>query len=205
MSMLRTCVRGLFGILLVPGLSLAAANPVHYGFSAQVNFPLADLDTDIHGKVGAGASFQVSIETSGRTIIRPRLDIDTFPVSEHARPFTTFRDRVDLSSVGLGADFLYSFNGRNDQGLYGLGGIGVQRWIQSRSSRDTESHWDTWHNDDTLHNRTTPWLALGLGYQFNPIVGLETRFVGSKYDALDITTSGTRTAVVGQLALTCRW
>src|SRR5512145_103658 len=128
----------LLGFALVPCLSLSAAGPVHYGFSAHVNFPMADLHKDLNGKVGAGGSFQVSIETSDRTIIRPRLDLDTFPVSERDRANDPdIRDRVDLGSVGIGADFLYSFGGRNDHGCYALGGLGVQRWIQTFSHRNS--------------------------------------------------------------------
>jgi hypothetical protein len=196
--------RGLLGFALLPCLALAAEGPVHFGFSAHVNFPMSNLDTDLHGKVGAGASFQVPIETSAHTIVRPRLDFDVFPVSERDRPNSTFRDRVDLQSVGIGADFLYSFSGRNDQGPYGLGGLGVQKWFQTHSSRDTDGH-DYWHHDDTVRNRFTPWLALGAGFQFNPTIGLEARAVGSKYNALLAGTSGTRTAIVTQLALTCHW
>ena len=204
MSIVSYSHRGFLGLLLLPCLPLAAAGPVHYGFSAQVNFPMADLDKDINGKVGVGASFQVPIETSGRTIIRPRIDLDTFPVSEKDRPNTNIRDRVDLGSVGLGTDFLYSFSGRNDQGVYGLGGVGVQRWIQTLTSRNTSGH-DYWRSDDTVGNHTSAYLALGAGYQFNAVVGLEARAVGSNYRALVDGTVGTRTAVVTQLALTCRW
>jgi len=205
MSMLSCSRRGLLGFALVPCLSLSAAGPVHYGFSVHANFPMSDLHKDLNGKVGGGASFQVSIETSDRTIVRPRLDLDTFPVSEKDRPSDPdVRERVDLGSVGVGADFLYSFSGRNDHGCYALGGVGVQRWIQTFSHRDTSGN-DFWHNDDTVRNRTILYLALGTGYQFTPVVGLEARVVGSKYDASVNGTRGTRTAVVPQLALTCRW
>jgi hypothetical protein len=165
---------------------------------------MADLDQDLNGKVGGGGSFQIPIETSDHTIVRPRVDLDVFPVYEHDRPNSTYRDRVDLGSAGIGVDFLYAFSGRNDQGVYGLGGIGAQRWVQTHSSRDTHDH-DYWQNDDTVRNRFTPWLALGVGYQFNPTLGMEARAVGSKYNAILDNTSGTRTAVVTQLALTCRW
>jgi len=196
--------RGLLGFALVPCLSLSAAGPVHYGFSAHLNFPMADLDKDLNGKVGAGGSFQVSIETSDRTIVRPRLDLDTFPVSEKDRANDPdIRDRVDLGSVGIGADFLYSFSGRNDHGCYALGGVGVQRWIQTFSHRNNNNYY--WSNDDTVRNRTSLYLALGTGYQFTSVVGLEARVVGSKYDASVNGSRGTRTAVVPQLALTCRW
>ena len=204
MTFCRFSRRGLLGLALLPCLTLAAEGPVHFGFSVHANIPLSDLDTDLHGKVGFGGSFQVPIETSDCTILRPRVDLDAYPVSEQARPNSTFRDRVDLGSVGIGVDFLYAFSGRNDQGLYGLGGVGVQRWLQTTSSRDTDGN-DTWHRDDTVRNRTTPWLALGAGYQVNPTIGLEARAVGSKYNAIRAGTSGTRTAIVTQLALTCRW
>jgi hypothetical protein len=204
MSIIRVTRRGLLGCVLLPSITLAAAVPVHYGFSAHLNFPGSDLNQDLNGKVGVGGSFQTSIEASDRLIARPRVDLDAFPVYEKDRPNSTYRDRVDLGSVGIGVDFLYSFSGRNDQGVYGLGGVGVQRWIQTRSSRNTDGHHD-WSNDDTVRNRTSPWLALGVGYQFSRIVGLEARAVGSKYNAILEGTSGSRTAVVSQLALTCRW
>jgi hypothetical protein len=164
---------------------------------------MADLHKDLNGKIGGGGSFQVSIETSDRTIIRPRLDLDTFPVSERDRANDPdIRDRVDLGSVGIGADFLYSFGGRNDHGCYALGGVGVQRWIQTFSHRNSNGFWS---NDDTVRNRTSLYLALGTGYQFTSVVGLEARVVGSKYDASVNGSTGTRTAVIPQLALTCRW
>ena len=204
MSICRFSRRGLLGFALLPCLTLAAGNSPHFGFSAHANFPMSELKDDLNGKVGYGASFQVSIETSDRTIIRPRIDGDVFPISEQNRPNSTFRDRLDLSSVGMGADFLYAFSGRNDQGAYGLGGVGVQRWFQTSSTLDTHGY-HVWNRNDTVGNRTTPYLALGAGYQFGPVVGLEARAVGSKYDALVNGTSGTRTAVTTQLALTCRW
>lgn len=204
MSIMPSLRHGILGFALVPCMVLSAEGPIHYGFSAHLNVPGDDLDRDLNGKIGAGGSFQVSIETSGRTIVRPRLDLDFFPVSEDRRRHSSYRDRVDLDSVGLGVDFLYAFSGTNDQGLYGLGGVGVQKWFQTFSSRDTDE-FEGWERDDTVRNRTSAWLAVGLGYQFNPIVGLEARAVGSKYDGLVNGTPGGRTAVVGQLALTCRW
>ena len=204
MSIIRSLSRAWLGCVLVPGLSLSAAGPIHYGFSVRGNIPMSDLDSDINGKIGVGASFQVSIETSQRTILRPRLDLDNFPVSEHDRPNSSKRDRVDLSSVGLGVDYLYSLSGRNDQGMYVLGGAGIQHWVQTRSSRDT-SGWDYWHDDDTAGNRNSLWLAAGAGYQFTSVVGVEGRIVGSKYDGGVVNGSGTRTALVTQVALTCRW
>lgn len=203
----------LVGALLVPTLSLSAAVPVHYGFSAHVNAPMSDLHSDIDGKLGVGGSFQVSFETSDRVIVRPRLDVDVFPVEERRRSGTNYRERIDLGSVGIGADVLYAFSGRNDQGLYGLGGVGLVRWSQVYSTRNT-SGTHTWDEDDTDRSRVSPWVALGLGYQINRIVGVEWRTVGSKYDGpksgdFNPATAGvpkeSKTAVVSQVAVTCRW
>lgn len=203
----------LIGAALVPTMSLGAAVPVHYGFSAHVNVPMSELHSDIDGKLGVGGSFQVSFETSDRVIVRPRLDVDVFPMEERRRPGTHYRERIDLGSVGIGADVLYAFSGRNDQGLYGLGGVGLVRWSQTYSTRNT-SGYHSWDEDDTDRSRVSPYVALGLGYQINRIVGLEWRTVGSKYDGPrsgDFTpsTSGvpkeSKTAVVSQVAVTCRW
>lgn len=197
-------IGGAAGLALVSCMSLKAAVPVHYGFSVHANVPMSNLDSDLNGKIGAGASFQVSFETSERTILRPRLDVDVFPVSERDRPNSTYRDRVDLASVGVGADFLYSFSGRNDQGLYGLGGVGLLRWTEVQSSRNTSGH-GGWSDDDSSNSRGSLWLAAGAGYQINRIVGLEVRVVGSKYSGILAESPGTRTAVVTQAAVTCRW
>lgn len=198
---------------LLPTMTLSAGVPVHYGFSAQVNVPMSSLHSDIDGKPGVGGSFQVSFETSDRVIVRPRLDVDVFPVEERRRPGSHYRERIDLGSVGIGADVLYAFSGRNDQGLYGLGGVGLVRWAQVYSTRNT-SGYHGWDEDDTDRSRISPWLALGLGYQINRIVGLEWRTVGSRYDGpksgdFDVSTAGvpkeSKTAVVSQVAVTCRW
>ncbi len=213
MQLARISRQALIAASAASTLALSAGVPVHYGFSAQINAPMSELHSDIDGKPGLGGSFQVSFETSDRVIIRPRVDIDVYPLAERRRTGTSIRERIDLGSVGIGADVLYAFSGRNDQGFYGLGGVGLLRWTQTYSTRDTSGH-HGWDEDDTDRSRVSPWVALGVGYQFNRIVGLEWRTVGSKYDGpkesgFSPTTAGvpkeSKTAVVSQVAVTCRW
>lgn len=198
-SMLRTLV-----LALAMGTWVSAEPPVLFGFSVQVDVPLSDLKTDLNGKVGAGGSFQVAIALGRGLTLRPRADVDAFPVSERARGGTDYRDRLDLGSWGIGVDFLVAPGGRRDHGFYGLGGLGVQHWVGIHSSLNT-SGTHVWHRDDATHGRTSPWGALGLGFQCSRLVGLEIRCVGSTCDAQGTDEHGSRSAVVLQTATTFRW
>lgn len=213
MTFFRTTRHWLVGLAAAAPLALQAGVPVHYGFSAHANLPMSELHSDVDGKLGVGGSFQVSFETSNRVILRPRVDVDVFPVAERRRSGTNYRERVDLGSVGIGADVLYSFSGNHEHGLYGLGGVGVLRWAQTYSTRDTSGH-DGWDEDDTDRSRVSPWVAAGLGYQINRIVGIEWRTVASRYDGpkdggFTPSTANvpkeSKTAVVSQIAVACRW
>jgi hypothetical protein len=198
---------------LALGACLQASAPVHFGCAFQVNAPLSDLKTDLNDKVGFGGSFQVSFELGERGFVRPRLDLDTFPVSSYNRSGSNYHQEVGLNSVGLGADWLYAFSGNRNQGVYGLAGIGVLQWSQTMIAAD-HSHDSIWSSTDTKKNRVSPWISLGLGYQINHLVGLELRGVASRYDGpttgglqapfTEVPTS-LRTAAVAQAVLTLRW
>jgi hypothetical protein len=195
------------------GACLQAAPPVHFGAAFHLNAPLSDLKTDLHDKVGLGGSFQVSFELGDRGMVRPRLDLDAFPVSAHDRPNSNYREEVGFSAIGLGADWLYAFSGDRNRGAYGLVGLGMLQWYQTYSATDHTSH-TTWYSTDHQRNRTSPWVALGLGWQVTQRVGLELRGVGSRYDAPEVgglqapsveVPTTTRTAVSLQAAVNLRW
>jgi hypothetical protein len=195
------------------GVCLQASAPVHFGGSIHLNAPFSDLKTDLHDKVGFGGSFQVSFELGERALVRPRFDLDHYPVSSYDRPGSNYREEVGLNSVGLGADWLYSFSGRRNEGAYGLAGLGLLRWFQTLNATDYTHH-SAWSSSDTKKNRVSPWVALGLGYQFNRVVGLELRGVASRYDGPDTgglqapfaeVSTTARTAVSMQTALTLCW
>lgn len=200
-------------LLLSLGVCLQAQTPTRFGLSCQVDAPLSDLRTDLNNKVGGGASFQVSIPVGEVTLFRPRFDLDSYPVSSSYSRHESYRQEVALSSTGLGADWLCAFSGNRDKGLYGLAGVGVLQWFQTHSSWNRKND-NSWQSIETKKNRVSPWVALGLGYQFNRVVGLELRGVGSKFDGS--TTTGlqapftdapttVQTAVTLQTALTLRW
>jgi hypothetical protein len=200
-------------LCLTLGACLQAAPPAHFGGAVHLNVPLSDLKADLHDKLGFGGSFQVSFELGERGMVRPRVDVDYFPVSSHDRANSNYREEVGLSAFGLGADWLYAFSGDRSRGAYGLAGLGVLQWYQTFSATDHSSH-TTWSSSDHKRNRTSPWLALGLGYQINPRLGVELRGVVSHYDgpevgglqapSVDLPTT-MRTAVSTQAALTFRW
>lgn len=204
-------VRALLPLAL--GACLQAAAPVHFGGAFQVNAPLSNLKTDLNDKVGFGGSFQVSCELGERGFVRPRLDVDTFPVSSYDRSGSNYREEVRLNSLGVGADWLYAFSGNRNQGAYGLAGAGVLQWFQTFSATNHSNN-SAWSSNDSKKNRVSPWVSLGLGYQINHLVGLELRGVASRYDGpstaglqapfTEVPTS-LRTAVLAQAALTLRW
>jgi hypothetical protein len=210
--------RQVFAILPLLGLStlgLHAASPVRYGCSVQANVPLSDLKTDVNGKLGGGASFQVTFDAGERLQVRPRFDVDFYRVSDYHRSGSHYEESNNLFSVGVGADLLYTFTGTKDRGSYGLVGAGILQWTQNFTVSDRWDHDNHyWDDVETKKNRVSPWIAAGVGYQFNRMVGVEARAVMSQYDSptegglsnmsSDVPTD-TRTAVTAQAAVTFRW
>ena len=209
--------RQMLAILPLLGLStlgLQAASPVRYGFSVQADMPFSDLKTDLNGKLGGGASFHVLFDAGERLQVRPRFDVDFYRVSDYHRSGSYYEEKNDLFAVGVGADLLYTFTGTKDRGSYGLVGAGILQWTQNftESERwDHDNHY--WNNVDTKKNRVSPWIAAGVGYQFNRMVGVEARAVASQYDSptvgglsnMNDVPTDTRTAMTVQAAVTFRW
>jgi len=205
----------ILGATLLSAAPLAAENPVHYGFSVQMDVPLSNIKTDLNGKLGGGLGFQVTVDTSARSQVRGRFDIDVFRVSDYHRSNSNYEEHSTMSSIAIGAEGLFALEGSRTRGAYALVGGGILRWEQSWSASD---HWhnygNTWSDHESKRNRVSPWVSAGMGYQFNKLFSLEVRAMGSQYDGPKIgglsnldseVPTETRTAVSTQLAGVFRW
>jgi len=198
-------------LCLALGLGLpAAAERPHFGFGVHIDAPVGALKTDLDGKLGGGANFQVTFDLTPRLSVRPRFDLDYMRVSHHKRAGTNFEEEVGFGSVGFGADLVGILTGERNRGLYWTAGAGALRWFQTYNATDRNGSTST----DTKRNRFSAYGAYGLGWQFNRLVGVEVRNVISRYDSPqtaglqapfnDVPTEG-RTASVVQTGVTFRW
>lgn len=199
----------LLPLLLTLPLGAQASNRPTFGFSAQLNVPMGDLKEDTNKSVGAGSSFLVQWDLGQGHALRPRLDVNLFNVSAYS-PSNNYRESRTLSAVGLGADYLYYVDG-TPKGLYLTAGLGVTRWDLTYTSSDRSGNTYT-ASYDSSKNTTSLDLALGLGWQFTRVVGLEGRFIHAPYKAYDLVNplSTNRTEVNRdgnflQVAATFRW
>ena len=199
-------------LCLALGLAMPAMARPTFGFDVHVDTPLGDLKTDLGGKVGGGLSFLAGFELGRNLVLRPRLDLDVHPVSSFHRVGSHYREQVELDSVGLGADLLVGLTGTRNRGLYGIAGVGAMRWFQTFTATDY-THSTSSSDTETRKNRLSPWAALGLGWQFNRLVGVEVREVLSRYDSpqggleapfTDVPTEA-RNASSLQAGVTFRW
>ncbi|WP_285570488.1 outer membrane beta-barrel protein [Geothrix limicola] len=202
----------IFPLAVALSLPLAAQSTSHpsFGFSAQLNSPLGELKDDTDKTLGAGASFLVQWDFPEGHAIRPRFDVNRFNVSTYEPSHSNYRESRDLTSLGLGLDYLYYLNGA-PKGLYLTAGAGVTRWDLSYTTSDKIGNTFS-SSRDTTKNTTSLGLAAGLGWQFTRVIGLEARFLHSPYKAFDLNdpTSTARTDVNRdgnylQFAATFRW
>lgn len=193
--------------------SLQAGDRVAYGGAVSLNLPQGELKTDTHGKVGGGLAFQVAFDLGGGHLLRPKAEVNAFRVKDVKRSGSDTHDTVDLTGLGLGADYLYYLGGNARRGAYVLGGLSVQRWEVDYGTYAHQGNNASMSNESTRH-RTSLGAALGLGYQVNSWFGLEARYTFSRYEgshnaALGDSTPGdpgiTRNAAAVQLSATFRW
>jgi len=196
-------------LLTLPLCAQTPGRPT-FGFSAQLNAPTGDLQTDTDKGLGAGLSFLVQWNLGHGHALRPRLDVNVFNVSTYEPSHSNYRESRNLSAVGLGVDYLYYVSG-TPRGFYLTAGAGVTRWdlAYTTSDRNGNSYTSSY---DSSKNTTSLGLAAGLGWQITRVFGLEARFVHTPYKAFDLNdpTSTTRTDVnrngeFAQLAATFRW
>lgn len=144
--------------LLFAALPLCAQDAA-LGARVQGVIPMGDLRDLTDGQVGAGAGVFVEIPVGDTFKLRPTVGGQYFPKKTSA---SLGGAEVTVSSVDFMVDALWFPGETGDQGPYLVGGAGGQMWRVSPTSGPATSH-------------TRLGVSGGLGYQFNPHLGVEAR------------------------------
>ena len=163
---------GLFLVCLATvlwtGAALAAAD-TSFGLQAGVLMPTGDLAKLTGDSVGMSIGAHLLVDLGGGHTVRPRLDFASFPGQTGYFKFQSFSG---------GADYVYFTQAKLNQGYYLVAGAGIAA--------------NSYETFEPLYSRSynNPYLALGAGYQFNARIGLEFRYLSSRFtDALGGTSS----------------
>lgn len=199
--------------LVLAGPALRSGDRPLFGGGVHANLPLSELKSDTHGRVGWGAAFHVTLDLGRGHLLRPRLDVDTYRVKGAYDSGDDHQDTLDLTGLGLGADYLYYPGGRTDAGLYLLGGLGVKRWSVDYGSMDRQGATVTTVSAEG-RRRTSLATTLGLGLQVTSWFGVEARATHARYEgtagvplagSTPSSPAADREAVAFQLGATFRW
>lgn len=156
--------------VLMLGTSTIKAEEPRYGLQVHVSAPTGDLKTAVDNKPGAGLGAHVTFDLGWGHMLRPRFDAVFFPEGT-ANGFKTRAQ--DLS---LGGDYLF-FPGGKPEGLYLTAGIGLHRWSVDTTTPAIGSGVAT----SGTQSSSRFGYAAGFGYNFNPAVGAELRYVSTHY------------------------
>ena len=151
-----------FALLAAFGQGLLAEES-RYGLQAHADLPLGDLKTFVDSHRGLGFGVHETIDFIDGNMIRPRLDYTRFPEAS----LTT--GRQSASSLSLGADYLYFFDGKPEH-FYITLGLAATRWSLGTKTAALDSTQDT----------TRVSTAFGFGYQWSAALGTELRMTNSK-------------------------
>lgn len=180
--------------LALTSIAQAQTVKVRAGVAAGLAFPTGDLKRELKDHPGLVLAFNLPIDFGKGRILRPRAELQVFPVSDYATYDSAqgrwYRESRSLNSFTLGADYLHYLSGKTFRGWYVLGGAGIQGWWETKTVYDSR-YWD-WGREDShnSHNRTGLALDLGVGYQFNRGFGLELRAVHAPFEGRPDTPTG---------------
>ena len=153
---------------LLPILALVAApafaQGFHWGLSAGITNPQGDVKDAGFDKIGLTLGLNVGVEFQGGHVLRPRLDI--------ARASNKYDSNFTLNTTFLGADYNYFVSGKAADGFYLIAGLGFS---------NTKLEYD-FGGGTASDNKSALGLALGMGYQFTPLVGADLRYTTTKPD-----------------------
>jgi hypothetical protein len=162
MKVLRIVMPALF--LAVSGTFLAATEP-QWGVQGALSFPAGDLSDSAHVGVQGGGHARWNFGQGNG--LMARADVTLYGSKYGSND----------SSVGVAADYTYHL-GRNQRGLYLLGGLSVLDYSWSR-------------DDNPSRSDTSLGVDLGVGYDLDRHVGLQARYTshntsGSTLSALNL-------------------
>lgn len=196
--------------LAVIGSTLSMhAQDSHFGIQATLSQPQGDLGStnSLDGQLGYGLGLQVQVGLQGGWALVPRLDYITYKRSESVTthyPVLDLTLNTDLkaSLLYLGADFNYYIGGSFQKGFYLLGGLGYSngKFDTSITGQAPNEYGNVVDLDVSgSDNLNAFYFSAGCGFQFNPHVGTELRYIGlNKYskNGHDMTSPSTNLSIV---------
>lgn len=149
--------------------ALSGQEATRFGLQAGLAIPQTDLKDAVDSKTGFNIGAQVTFDLRGGHMLRPRLDYTWFP--DYSQSIAGDSITIKLTRTALGLDYLYFVDGK-PQGLYLTAGLAAVQWKMEIDV--TLLGIGSGSNSDTTNKLA---LAAGLGYQFNPTVGADLRYI----------------------------
>jgi hypothetical protein len=143
-------------ILAVAVLPLSAQQ-TEAGIQGSLLFPQSDLRSAVNGRVGFDVGVHGAIDLGGGSEVRPRIDYTRYDGGSFS--VTALSGSTLVEAIGIGADYLSYFEGRN-RGLYAVGGIALN-W------------WNAQYRYQGSQRDTSPSVMVGVGHRFNSAVAME--------------------------------
>jgi hypothetical protein len=151
----------LLAFLLATTTLVAPAQEASIGVRAQGLLPMGDLRDLTQGQVGLGIAGFVSIPLDGGLVLRPLVGLQYIPKGDTLGLTGT---KTSITSVDLMVEGLWYPGQDPERGPYLLGALGGQQWRISATGA----------SPSTL-SVTRLGASGGLGYQWNPRLGIEAR------------------------------
>jgi hypothetical protein len=150
--------------------SALPATDTAFGLQAAVMFPTGDLNTLTNKSTGFGAGTHLMVDLGDGHVIRPRLDFFSYPGQS---------GYYKLQQFSGGADYVYFIDKKPTRGTYLVAGLGL-----------ASNSYETNFQPSYSRAYTNPYGALGVGYQVHPNVGVEFRYISSRFtDTRGVTSS----------------
>ena len=150
--------------LALSGAALQAVD-LSIGLQGGIMAPMGDLNAWTGKSTGFGAGAHLLLDLGNGHTVRPRLDFSSFPGKPGFYKFQQFSG---------GADYVYFTEGRPTGGFYLDAGVGM-----------ASNLYDTNFQPSYSRSYSNPYLALGFGYQFNAVCGVELRYQTSRFTDAD--------------------
>ena len=178
--------------LLLGGTSipLAAQEPpkVEYGLRINLGASASNQIKQEQGNVGnIGLGLMLQWNLPGSHALRWRLESGSGAEYDDKNQYAaSYRESREITSWGVGMDYLYYVKGDSKQGLFLLGGLEYRRWDEKYKGSDSVSHF----SESRSFTKNSVGTALGAGYQFSPHFGVDLRVFNTSFDRMKPQLSG---------------
>lgn len=166
-------------ILPIAFLALAATGlhaekmEIRGGLLGGLTFPLGDLKSEkgygTNKSLGYHIGGHVDFGLDTNNEVRVHLTYTDLPASAWTHPYYEVRRESKFAITQIGADWLYHFD-NTDQGMYTVLGASWSKFKQKTKN----IFWDGTDSFSATQNKMA--LRGGLGYNFNPMFGVEATY-----------------------------